>query len=254
MAKIEEIYEAIDKISPFSSAMDFDNVGLIVGSKNSETENVLIALDITNAVIDEAIKLNAKLVISHHPIIFNPIKSLDERDIPYMLAKNGIAAICAHTNLDIAKMYGVNAALAKVLGLVNIRCEPLSDGFALFFGEIPKESEPKAFAEYVKSMLNADSVSCHLADKAVKTVALCSGAGGDYLDLAEKMGVDAFVTGEMKHNERIDAARLNMTVIAAGHYETEKIFGENLAEILIKKVKGVNFFISEEETSPFEHI
>ena len=120
MVTVGEIYSYIDSIAPFDTQMDFDNSGLLVGSKNDKVDKVLLALDITNEVVEEANNLNANLIISHHPIIFKPIKSLSSDSIPYKLAKYGISAICAHTNLDMSNQ-GVNKCLADALGLKDTK-------------------------------------------------------------------------------------------------------------------------------------
>ena len=124
MIKIKNIYEFIDSFAPFKDSMDFDNCGLLVGNINSEVNNVLVALDITNEVVEEAKKLGANLIISHHPVIFKPIKKIMSDSVVYNLIKNDIAAICAHTNLDMAEDTGVNTCLANALELKNL--QPLS--------------------------------------------------------------------------------------------------------------------------------
>ena len=123
MVKVQDIYNFIDEIAPFDTAMDFDNVGMLVGNMNQEVAKVLLALDITPDVVNEAKTIGAHLILSHHPVIFNPIKSLDTSNAVYMLSGNNISAICAHTNLDMAP-FGVNTCLAGTLKLYNL--EPLS--------------------------------------------------------------------------------------------------------------------------------
>ena len=111
MSTVKDIYNYIDKIAPFNSAMDFDNCGMLVGNYSAVVNKVLLSLDITSSVIQEAKEIGANLIISHHPVIFNPIKRLDSNSMPYLLAKNDINAICAHTNLDMVEG-GVNSSLA----------------------------------------------------------------------------------------------------------------------------------------------
>ena len=138
MARICDIYDIINSAAPFDSQMAFDNSGLLVGDRVTEVTRALICLDITREVIDEAAAMNANLIISHHPVIFDPIKSMSSRDPAYLLAKNGIAAICCHTNLDISPVCGVNAALANRLGLKNVRPEEaFGDDCVLYSGELP---------------------------------------------------------------------------------------------------------------------
>ena len=101
--------------------MDFDNCGLLIGDKNKPVNRVLVALDITNEVVDEADRLGAELIISHHPVIFNAIKKLDSSSVPYRLAEKNISAVCMHTNLDLSENFGVNLCLANAVGLKNTR-------------------------------------------------------------------------------------------------------------------------------------
>ena len=117
MTKIRDLYEYIDSFAPFRSAMSFDNVGLLVGDGEREVTKVLVSLDITRETVAEAAALGAELIVSHHPVIFEPLRTLAPGDVPYELAKVGIAAICAHTNLDLSESFGVNTCLAAAVGI-----------------------------------------------------------------------------------------------------------------------------------------
>lgn len=255
MVRIRDIYDVIDSAAPFSSAMDFDNVGLLVGEANALAGKVLIALDITEAVVEEAAALGAELIISHHPVIFHPLKSLGERDVPYLLAKRGIAALCCHTNLDLSPVCGVNVALAGRLGLRNIRQEDaFREECVLFSGELERELSPERFAALVKERLHAERVLLIPGARPVKKVFLCSGAGGEYVRFAAYRGADAYLTGEMAHHEALEAARTGLTCAVAGHYETEKLFGEFLAAYLKKRIPGAEFLLSQTERPPFQTV
>lgn len=255
MARICDIYDIIDAVAPFSSAMSFDNVGVLVGDRNAEVTRAVVALDITEAVVEEAVSLNANLIISHHPIIFHPIKSLGARDIPYLLASRGISALCCHTNLDISPVCGVNVALASKLGLRNIHAEDVfGEECVLFAGELESELSPEDFAKLVKERLGAGSVKLINGGKPVKKVFMCSGSGGDYANFASCRGADAYLTGEMAHHEALDAARTGLTCVVAGHYETEKPFAEFLASYLRKRIPDTAFLLSKAEKSPMTDI
>lgn len=255
MARIRDIYDSIDAVAPFSTAMSFDNVGLLVGEANTEVSRALIALDITEAVVEEAVSINANLIISHHPVIFHPLKALGERDVPYLLAKRGIAALCCHTNLDISPVCGVNVALAGKLGLRNIHVEDVfGEECVLFAGELEVPISPAEFAALVKERLNAGAVGLIPGDRPIRKVFLCSGAGGEYASFAACRGADAYLTGEMRHHEALEAARTGLTCVAAGHYETEKPFGEFLASYLKKRIPGTAFLLSQAERPPFQTI
>ena len=119
MVTVGDIYNYIDTFAPFHTAMGFDNVGLLVGGKHCPVTSVMVSMDITPEVISEAVSQNAELIISHHPVIFQPLKRLSPTDVPYLLVQNGLCAIAAHTNYDLA-CGGVNACLAERLQLKQI--------------------------------------------------------------------------------------------------------------------------------------
>lgn len=253
MARVCDIYDIINGAAPFSSAMSFDNAGLLVGDGNTVVSRALIALDITRAVVEEAVSLNANLIISHHPVIFQPIKSLGGSDVPYLLAKNGVAALCCHTNLDISPVCGINVALAGKLGLRSVRQEDVfGEECVLFSGELPEELSPEELALLVKERLNAGAVGLIAGNRPVKKVFLCGGAGGEFVHFAACRGADAYLTGEMRHHEALEAARTGVTCVAAGHYETEKPFGEFLASYLRKRFPDTAFLLSQAERPAFQ--
>ena len=252
MTRIREIYDVIDGAAPFETAMTFDNVGLLVGDLDREVRRVILALDITPAVVEEAASLNADLILSHHPVIFHPVKRLGTQDVPYLLAEKGIAALCCHTNLDASPVIGVNVALGKAIGLLNVKAEPVfGEEAVLFSGECGAPMEAEEFARMVMIHLNAKGLRVMPGDRPIRKVFLCSGAGGEYAPLAAQRGADAYLTGEMSHHEALDVAGTGMTCLAAGHYETEKPFGEFLASYLKKRFPEVAFLQSKRERNPF---
>ena len=121
MASVQEIYEYINSFAPFAEALDFDNPGLLVGDGGQTVETALLALDITAPVVEEAVQKGTQLIVSHHPVIFAPLRKLKKNSVPWLLAQHDLSAICAHTNLDMASDSGVNVALSQALGMVNCR-------------------------------------------------------------------------------------------------------------------------------------
>lgn len=243
MTSVNDIYLYIDGFAPFCTQMDFDNCGLQVGDPNAEVHTVLLALDITPAVVREAVKCGAQLIVSHHPVIFNPLRSLPAGTASYLLAQYGIAAICAHTNLDLAPG-GVNSCLAARLGLLSVEtltADGASGLPAALFGRTEQTFEPREFAAFVKTTLGCDGLFYADGGRKIDTVGLCSGAGSDYLHDAAKRGCQAFVTGEAKHHELIDAENLGVTLVVAGHYFTEDVVIDPLAQRLGEKFPGVAF-------------
>ncbi len=244
MVKIKEIYEFINKIAPFNTAMDFDNCGLLVGDLEENTEKVLLSLDITNEVCDEAKKMGAKLIISHHPIIFKPIKNIDFKTAVSKLIKCEINAICAHTNLDMAKK-GVNFHLAKLLNLSNTSSLAFENLNPLgLIGYLEKELDCKEFAGFVKDKLGCEGLRYTEINKKIKKVAVCSGSGGSLIDDAAKNKVDAFVTGEIKHSDILRANEHKICIVDAGHFKTENLVLPPLKLELENAFPNIKFEIS----------
>ncbi|MBR5561676.1 MAG: Nif3-like dinuclear metal center hexameric protein [Clostridia bacterium] len=216
---VKNIYDFIDSIAPFEKQCEWDNSGLLIGEPCREISKIGIVLDITSDAVKYAAERGIELIISHHPVIFRPVKTFLEGDISYMLARNGISAICAHTSLDCANG-GVNDALAEILGFKNPI--PLTDSgeTAMIRKVVIEETEADALAMLIADRL---STGVQLADcgKTIDTVALCGGGGGDFIHAVAESGCDAYITGEAKHHEFLAAKELGVTLIAAGHFETE---------------------------------
>lgn len=245
MSTVTHIYDAIDRLAPFWLTMDFDNTGILVGDRNREVSCALLALDCTPAVIEQAKQLGAQLIVTHHPVIFHPLKRVNEDAVVYQLIRSDIAVISAHTNLDIAQG-GVNDALASAIGLRDCRgLELLNEQTGAWLGRIgtlPEPLSPEAFAAHVKSCLNAASVKFAAAPRAIHTVALCSGSGADCLDAAISAGADALLTSEVKQHEYLAAAAAGISIFDAGHFDTEDIVIEPLRDYLAKEIPDVHFF------------
>ncbi len=249
MVTVSMIYDCIDALAPFSTALSYDNVGLLVGSKDTQVRRVLISLDITPAVVNEAQRTDCQLIVSHHPVIFNPLRKLEPDSAPYLLAQAGIGALCAHTNLDMAQQ-GVNTALAQALGLQHVQPLVLQEGLPLVLaGRLPGENGSSAaeFAGLVKKALGCDGVRYVPGARRIQTVALCSGAGGEFAQQAAALGADAFVTGEIKHHELLAAAQAGMTVVDAGHYATERVVLPFLCNYLARRFPEVTFALSQRQ-------
>ena len=221
MTKISDIIEFFESFAPMHTAMDFDNVGLLVGDKNNIVSKALVTLDITNDVVCEAEHLGCELIISHHPVIFNPIKRLDSHNVVYLLASKGISALCMHTNLDLSEVFSVNLCLAAAIGVENPRKS--EKGECMFVGELKNPMDIHDFACNVKESLDCSGLRYTDTKKTVKRAAVSSGAGGGDIFAAAQEGADVFVTGEIKHHEINFANELNISIIDAGHYKSEDI-------------------------------
>jgi dinuclear metal center YbgI/SA1388 family protein len=256
MTTISDIYRFIDEFAPFHTAMGFDNPGLLVGDENAAVTTVVLSLDITPEVIREASALGAQLIVSHHPVIFHPLKKLSAASAPYLLAGHSIAAICAHTNLDMAPG-GVNDCLAGRLKLHNVRMlykNPESGLAEALCGETEREYEPHEFAEFVKKALGCEGLRYTDGKRRITAVGLCGGGGADYVYDAARVGCQAFVTGECKHNILLDAESLGVTLVAAGHFETEDPVIPVLMHKLAERFQDVNFIRSRVMHGPVHYL
>lgn len=256
MTTAGDIYDFIDQMAPFGSAMSFDNPGLLVGGRSMEVKTAVLSLDITPSVVREAVSLDAQLVISHHPVIFHPLKSIKPETAPYLLVQHGLCAICAHTNLDMAAK-GVNRCLAERLRLSNIRTMKEYESSGLpeaLAGETEEEMAPEEFALFVKKVLGCDGLRYTDGKRKIRTVGLCSGGGADLVYDAEAYGCQAFVTGESKHNILLDAENRNITMVDAGHFYTEDIVIEPLIEQLKSRFSDLHFIKSKKMHSPAKYL
>ena len=236
--KLKSIFDFLCEIAPTETALEFDNVGLLVGDKNADITSCVIALDCTQKTVDTAIEKGAQLIITHHPVIFSPLKKVLKDDIVYRLIENGISVISMHTNLDIAQK-GVNAALLNVLELDNAKFINCEDGFIFPIAELKTELSADNFAKYVKEKLN--TLVRYSGNNSVKRVAVCSGSGADFLFLAKENGADALVTSECKHHLFNAAAQMGVTLVDGGHFNTEDVVIEPLCKILKEKFATINF-------------
>lgn len=245
MNTIREIYDYIDEIAPFDTALSFDNVGLLIGERDIKIAKVLIALDITKPVCEEAKNVGANLIISHHPVIFKPLKNIAFNSVVAALIKNNISAICAHTNLDISKI-GVNFQLAKKLGLSNLSSLAIEENSPIgLVGHLKNEMTSEKFATLVKEKLGCENVRYTNTNKNIKRVAVCSGSGGSFIEDAREKSADAFVIGEIKHSDILKANEFGITIVDTGHYKSENVIVEPLKNMLSEKFPSIQFFTSQ---------
>lgn len=241
MIYINDIYNEIDKLAPFNTALSYDNCGIIIGSGDKKVSSCILALDVTNAVIDLALSKNAELIITHHPVIFGGINSISDTDVVYRAIQNNIGVICAHTNLD-ASDYGVNVALAEALELSDVKVCPNTDLMGRL-GILKSQMPAKEFAQKVKSAIDAPYISYSNGDNIVKTVAVLGGSGGEYINSTMEAGADVFVSGEFKHHEKIYAINKGYSIIEAGHHYTEIPAMTKLKLELEKAFSNIEFIL-----------
>ncbi len=223
--KLKEIAEIIEKMAPKELACEWDNVGVMVGDENSEITTMVVSLDFNSEVLEFAKSRGANLIITHHPVIFNKLSSVTDKDLLECI-KNNINIYSAHTNFDTAEG-GVNDALSRALKLKDVKANQM-----MRYG-IVSEMTALEFAEYVKKSLNTKAVRMSgNPEQKITTVGVLGGSGGDELSLALESKCDAYVTGEAAYHDAQIAERNGIVLISAGHYETEIFMVEALSDYL----------------------
>ncbi len=250
MISAGEIYDFINGIAPFDTAMGFDNAGLLIGGADKTADRVLLALDVTPAVISEAEKLGAGIIVTHHPVIFDPLKRLDCRGVPYLAARADITVISAHTNLDTARG-GVNDTLAELIG---VEAKELFDEDCALLGELAEELSCTELAAEIKSRLGLGGLRYTDCGRKIKRVLVSCGAGGSNISLARRTGADALITGEIKHNYIIEANSCGTAVFDLGHYGSEKHIVPKLKGLLEERFPGTEFIRAAADTDGVMYI
>ncbi len=224
--KISEFCAYFDRLYPRERACDWDNDGLLVcPDQEREVTSVVTCLDVTFPVIEKAIEIGAELIISHHPLIFSPVKAINEDTIVgqkiLLLLQNGISLLSCHTRFDGAEN-GLNRELAQLL---EIKLNPAAvlnpeEPYVGGLGTLPEKMSPEELARLVAETLDCP-VRLYSAGAGIETVGLCSGAGKDLIAPALSMGADAFLTGDVSYHTALDAVEAGMTVIDFGHHASE---------------------------------
>lgn len=363
MINIKDIYNFLNELAPFDYTDKFDNTGLLIGDFNEKVTKILLSLDITNDVIDEAINRDFNLIISHHPVIFNPLKRINNENPAYKLARHHKNVIAIHTNLDMVNG-GISDIMAELLGLNNTSevLEPIyknpykqvvvfvpkesinevygamasagageignykgcsfsvygegsfqpSQGANPYIGsvgnlekvkearlemlvtplklnavikamlnthpyeipsyqilenhalseevgygrvcEIEDEVDAKSLAEKVKDAYNCSIVRYVDGGKPIKRIAVSSGSGGGNYELAYRKGIDAYITGDIKHDQWIGAKNLGLTLIDGGHFHTENIVIDYLQKKIKERFPSIDVEIAEHNLDVVKYI
>ena len=243
MTTVQDILNFIERLAPTDLKMDWDNVGLLCGRSDKQVRTVLVALDPFTHVCQEAVETGADLLVTHHPLIFQPLSSVSDQTATgkaiMTLIANDISAVNAHTNLDCAES-GVNDTLAQVLGLKDIAV--IGSENLLRSGSF--SSTLPAFLEHVKTKLGCKGLRYVDGGKPVNRVAVGGGSCGSALPEVIAAGCDTFITADVKYNQFWDAKEMGINLIDAGHFQTENPVCTVLADRLQKAFPDVQVILS----------
>lgn len=232
---LNEIIKVLEKRFPISNKEEWDNVGLMVGRRKREVKKIQLSLDVTTASLENAIKNNVDLIISHHPMIFSGVKKVNSDTILgekiLTAIENNIAIYSLHTNLD-STQGGLNDYVGEKLNLKNgkIIDEVNNENFGI--GRIYSLENKITFEEFVEKIKsifltnNLRVVKNQDEELYIKKIAIVNGSGSSYWRKAKKMGADLLITGDIKYHEALDSLEEGFCMIDIGHYETEHFFGD----------------------------
>lgn len=262
--RVKDILRSIDCTAPFSLAESWDNVGLLVGDAEREVSGVLVGLDPTTPLLDEAIARGVNTVVTHHPVIFKPLQAINTATAEGRLLEkalsNKLSIIAAHTNFDSA-VGGVSAVLARHLGLADLAPLLPATGASAHIGLgcIGSYGEPLTAAAFRRRLLQVLQLRrvqmAGILPEAVSVVAICGGSGSEFAPQARALGAQVYLSAEIKHSTAIWAVENGFCVIDGSHYATEK---PAVAELVSKlqETAGeehwqVSIFASTKEHHPF---
>lgn len=257
-----EIIDVLEQLSPPKGALDWDNIGLLVGHEGGESNVVYLALDATDQVIDRAVHRKAGMILTHHPLIFSGLKRINDQDFMgrriLNLVENKVACYAMHTNFDVWVMARLAAdrmglksrEVLEVTGVENdgIREVPVGIGCT---GYLEKSMTLEDCARAVKKAFGIPSVR-FFGDKSqiIRKVSICPGSGKGMTQMAVRQGAQALITGDIGHHDGIDAVDQGLCIIDAGHHGIEHIFVAFMKEYLEKNLEGVEI-IADSDEPPF---
>lgn len=266
--KIIEVLRALERFAPLPLQENYDNAGLQMGLTEAEVSGALLCIDVTGAVVAEAVAAGCNLIVSHHPLIFHPLRRIsganDVQRAVMMAIKKDIAVVSMHTNMDNARG-GVNFKMAEKMGLQNPvffgerKTATAYDGTEVTGGSgvtglLPEPMPADDFIKMLKSKFDTECVQANqLLRRKISRVAVCGGAGSFMLGDAIKTGADAFVTGEMHYHEYFGHEQ-EIQIAVIGHFQSERFTDEIFKEIIEKECPGVKTVMSNTCTNPILYL
>lgn len=261
--QIKELLQTLDSFAPTTLAEKWDNVGLLVGSPENRVSSILIGLDPTLSLVEEAIDISADTIITHHPVIFKPLSAIVTNAPGGLLLQKALShninIIGAHTNLDSA-VDGVNDVLANGLGLIDltplIPSDEESDTGLGRIGSYPEPVDRQDFLDRVFTLLGVETINVvGTIPETISSVAVCGGSGSDFAEQAYRRGVDVYLSAEIKHSTAIWAKEVGFAIIDGTHYATEKpathYLAQKLGQLAGERNWQVAIRLSETEVHPF---
>ena len=240
--KVRDITAAIEEFAPLGLQESYDNSGLIVGRPDDEVHCALLAVDVTEEVIAEAVSEGCDMIITHHPIVFHALKrfnsaSQTERCVEEAI-RRGIVLYAAHTNLD-STPNGMSWRVGQILGLENMRVMQATTAEGAGFGIVGELAEAMPSEEFMREVMERFAVKAlrhgDIVREQVRRVAVCTGSGGSLIDEARASGADLYLTADLRYN---DFMRHENAIILAdmGHFESEYCAIQILFDVLSKKI------------------
>ena len=246
MTTVKDIFNKLCEIAPLDLQLAYDNAGFLLGRAEASVSRTLLSLDVTDEVIQEAVDRGAQLIVSHHPVIWEEMKSVTDRcpgnEKILRLIENGVAVISMHTNLDIAEG-GVNDVLLALLGAENEGC--FDEEGCGRMGRLEKALSLSDFLVICKEKLETNGLRYHDAGRPVERIAVLGGSGGSSLIEAWRAGCDTLVTADVKYSVFLQARELGVNLIDGDHFCTENPIIPVLAAKLRKAFPETEFIVSE---------
>lgn len=252
----KEIMKVLEAAYPGRYALGWDNVGLLAGRDDKEVKCIYIALDATDEAVDAAVREQADMLLTHHPLIFTGLKKINNQDFVgkrlLRLIGNDICYYAMHTNYDVCRM---GRLAGERMGFLNpcvleVTCEDENMGIGEI-AELPSEMTLEEFAQAVKGAFRLEHVRVFgRSGKKISRAAVCPGSGKSAIRPAIEKGADVLVTGDIGHHEGIDCAAQGLAVIDAGHYGVEHIFTGDVKEFLSERLDGIRI-AAEPLSNPF---